>query len=79
MDADTNFNNAIDSEFIKHPGLSSDAFTYKRLVNNENSSRDKKIITLIDIERKHNIEQPFKLSNSLMLQNQMLLQNDIIK
>ena len=54
MDADTNFNNAIDSEFIKHPGLSSDAFTYKRLVNNENSSRDKKIITLIDIEKKHN-------------------------
>lgn len=54
MDANTNFNNAIDSEFVKHPGLSSDAVTYKRLINNENSSRDKKIITLPDIERKHN-------------------------
>jgi hypothetical protein len=56
MDADTNFNNAIDSEFTKHPGLSSDAFTYKRLVNNENKEMKskKKSISLLAIEKKHN-------------------------
>ena len=48
------FNNAIDNEFSKNPAIAGDGFNYKRMINNENSSRDKKIITLIDIEKKHN-------------------------
>ena len=48
------FNNAIDNEFSKNPAIAGDGFNYKRMINNENSSRDKKVITLIDIEKKHN-------------------------
>jgi len=48
------FNNAIDDEFSKNPAIAGDGFNYKRMINNENSSRDKKVITLIDIEKKHN-------------------------
>jgi len=48
------FSNAIDNEFSKNPAIAGDGFNYKRMINNENSSRDKKIITLIDIEKKHN-------------------------
>lgn len=50
------FKDAIDSEFIKHPGITDDAYTYKKIVSNESSkpNKRKKNITLVDIERKHN-------------------------
>ncbi|MCF8339794.1 MAG: hypothetical protein K9I82_02380 [Chitinophagaceae bacterium] len=54
--SNTNFNNAIDSEFTKHPGITSDAFNFKRIVNNENKEikGGKKNISLASIEKKHN-------------------------
>jgi hypothetical protein len=48
------FSNAIASEFSKTPSVSSSQYNYIRMVNNENSSRDRAIINLVDIERKHN-------------------------
>jgi hypothetical protein len=48
------FSNAIANEFSKSPKSFPAQFNYIRMVNNENSSRDRTIITLIDIEKKHN-------------------------
>jgi hypothetical protein len=48
------FSNAIANEFSKSPKSFPAQFNYIRMVNNENSSRDRTIINLVDIERKHN-------------------------
>jgi hypothetical protein len=48
------FSSAIASEFAKNPSAYSSQYDYIRMVNNENSSKDRTIINLVDIERKHN-------------------------
>lgn len=58
--ADKIFSDTIDSEFIKHPGITNDAYNYKRIVNDGEIKEDdkmelkKKNISLVDIEKKHN-------------------------